>query len=183
MKILTEHEVHLCDTNGDVIEEWSVKQCISFYIEYDGKEYVMGGGRWYKRDYHKELKEYHKQRLTSIFFGAKQKLGNTSTFDFGKNALILVHIKMDESSDIFDVEPNVFKLEPTSDGLFIKKQASIDLNGNDIGFKNSVLMGKKSANVIISHDDASKKRDFQNILKPSKVFEIKEHYSILSLML
>uniref|UniRef100_A0A914QHF4 Uncharacterized protein n=1 Tax=Panagrolaimus davidi TaxID=227884 RepID=A0A914QHF4_9BILA len=116
-------------------------------------------------------------KITSILFGAKKKLGNTSTFDFGKNALTLVHIKMDESSDAFDVEPNVFELEPTSDGLFIKKQVSIDLNGNDNDFKNFVLRGKKAANIIISLDDPSKKRDFQNILKPSKIVAVIDKYS------
>uniref|UniRef100_A0AC35G3Q1 Uncharacterized protein n=1 Tax=Panagrolaimus sp. PS1159 TaxID=55785 RepID=A0AC35G3Q1_9BILA len=110
-------------------------------------------------------------KVTSILFGAKKKLRNTSNFDFGKNALTLVHI------DEFDVESNVFHLEPTFDGLFIKTEYISDFECDDSDFKMSLMSDKKSANVIISLEDPSKMRDFQNILKPSKIIAIIDKYS------
>uniref|UniRef100_A0A914Q1R4 Uncharacterized protein n=1 Tax=Panagrolaimus davidi TaxID=227884 RepID=A0A914Q1R4_9BILA len=114
-------------------------------------------------------------KVTSILFGAKKKLGNTSTFDFGKNALTLVRIKKGNKDDLWD--PNIFHLEPTSDGLFIKMKDILDLETDDSDFKMSVMSDKKFANIIISLDDPSEMRDFQNILKPSKIIAVIDKYS------
>uniref|UniRef100_A0A914RC50 Uncharacterized protein n=1 Tax=Panagrolaimus davidi TaxID=227884 RepID=A0A914RC50_9BILA len=114
-------------------------------------------------------------KVTSILFGAKKKLENTSTFDFGKNALTLVRIKKGNKDDLWD--PNIFHLEPTSDGLFIKMKDILDLETDDSDFKLLVLSDKKFANIIISLDDLSKMKDFQNILKPSKIIAVIDKYS------